>query len=354
MNDPASAAIENGLAAWTRGDLDALEQVLDPQVTLKAVEPGPWDCDSREQVMALLRLRESQRSPDQPREMRVTRRDDSTFLVSGLGGRDGTATMVTVADGRVIALQQVMAEPRDTDADAAVAALRVGNLAALGQALDARPGLARERVPGYGGRTLLHVVTDWPGYSPRGPQVVRLLIERGADPNVRSDDDERGESPLHWAASSDDVDVALALLDGGADMELPGGSIGTPMDNAIGYGCWQVAELLAQRGARIEKLWHAAALGRLDVLADLLAGEPEHDAISQAFWHACAASQRRAAERLLEAGADIDWTPDYADGTPLDVATDLPTRQQNVVDWLKGLGASSRRTSASTSQDENR
>jgi hypothetical protein len=342
VNDPASAAIENGLAAWTRGDLDALEQVLDPQVTLKAVEPGPWDCDSREQVMALLRLRESQRSADQPREMRVSRRDDSTFLVSGLGGRDGTATMVRVSDGRVVALQQVTAEARDADAEAAVAALRAGDAEALAQALDARPGLARERVPGYGGRTLLHVVADWPGYSPRGPQLVRLLIGRGADPNVRGDNDDRGESPLHWAASIDDVDVARALLDGGADLELPGGSIGTPLDNAIGYGCWHVAELLAQRGARIEKLWHAAALGRLDLLETLLADAPEHDAISQAFWHACAATQRRAAERLLEAGADIDWTPDYADGTPLDAAAGQSTRQQNVVEWLAGLGASNR------------
>ena len=179
---------------------------------------------------------------------------------------------------------------------------------------------------------------------------VRLLIERGANPNVRSDDDERGESPLHWAASSDDVDVALALLDGGADMELPGGSIGTPLDNAIGYGCWHVAELLAQRGARIEKLWHAAALGRLD-LWKTARGRPEHDDISQAFWHACAASQRRAAQRLLDAGADIDWTPDYADGTPLDVATDWSTRQQNVVDWLKETGREHQSTGAGGSQD---
>ena len=164
----------------------------------------------------------------------------------------------------MITLQQVTDEPRDTDAAAAVAAVRAGDLLALTRALEARPSLVAERVPGYGGRTLLHIVADWPGYTPRGPQVVRLLIERGADPNVRGDDDEHGESPLHWAASSDDVDVARALLDGGADMELPGGSIGTPLDNAIGYGCWQVAELLARRGARIEKLWHAAALGRLD------------------------------------------------------------------------------------------
>ena len=343
MNDSAGAAIERGLAAWTRGDLDALEQVLHPQVTLKAVEPGPWDCQNREQVMALLRQRESRRPADQPREATVTRRDAATFLVSGLAGREGTATLVTVADGRVTALQQVMDEPRDTDADTAVAAVRAGDLPALAHALQARPDLVGERLPGYGGRTLLHVVTDWPGYTPRGPEVVQLLLERGADPNVRGDDDEHGESPLHWAASSDDVDVARALVDGGADVELPDGSIGTPLDNAIGYGCWHVAELLARRGARIEKLWHAAALGRLELVDALLADAPDRDLISQAFWHACAAAQRRAAERLLEAGADLDWTPDYADGTPLDVVTNRSTRQQNVIDWLTTLGAGSSR-----------
>ena len=68
---------------------------------------------------------------------------------------------------------------------------------------------------------------------------------------------------MHWAASSDDVDVARALIDGGADINLAGGSIGTPLDNAIGYGCWNVARLLVERGARVDKLWHAAALGLL-------------------------------------------------------------------------------------------
>ncbi len=351
MSNPAGAAIEDGLAAWARGDLDALEQVLDPQVTLKAVEPGPWDCGNRDEVMALLRLRESQRPADQDRQVRVTRRDDATFVVSGLGGRDGTMTVVTVTDGRVIAMRQVMAEPRDEGADAAVGALRAGDLAALMDVLQARADLVGGRVPGYGGRTLLHVVADWPGFTPRGPEVVRLLIEQGADPNVRGDDDEHGESPLHWAASSDDVDVARALLDGGADMEMSGGSIGTPLDNAVGYGCWHVAELLAQRGARVEKLWHAAALGRLDILEQLLAGRPGKDDISQAFWHACAASQRRAAQRLFDAGADINWTPDYAEGTPLDAARDWSTRQQNVIDWLTEMGARTSRPAPVASQD---
>jgi hypothetical protein len=46
-------------------------------------------------------------------------------------------------------------------------------------------------------------------------------------------------------------------------------SIGTPLDNAIGYGCWHVARLLVTRGAKVDKAWHAAALGMLSRLAVL-------------------------------------------------------------------------------------
>ncbi len=75
-----------------------------------------------------------------------------------------------------------------------------------------------------------------------------------------------GPAPtLHYAASSDDVDVAAALIDDGADVEAPGGSIGTPLDNAVGYACWHVARLLVMRGARVEKVWHAGALGMLEL-----------------------------------------------------------------------------------------
>src|SRR5207237_5464784 len=102
------------------------------------------------------------------------------------------------------------------------------------------------------------------------PAAVALLLEAGADPN----DDTGGdcpETPLHWAASSDDADVAVVLIDGGADLETPGGSIGTPLDNAIGYGCWHVARLLVQRGAPVG-LWHAAALGMLTTVEEFLKG----------------------------------------------------------------------------------
>jgi hypothetical protein len=227
-------------------------------------------------------------------------------------------------------------------------AVHGGDVDLVRRLLSVNPDLARARFGARGGTgTALHFVTDWPGYFPNGPDIVNLLIDAGADPNALttgggSETPGPGsETPLHYAASSDDVDVAAALIDGGADLETPDGSIGTPLDNAVGYACWHVARLLVLRGARVEKVWQAGALGMLDRLDDLLAPEIEPELISQGFWHACGAGQRRAAERLLRAGADLNWEPDYAQGTALDAATGLGTRQENVITWLGSIGARS-------------
>ncbi len=227
-------------------------------------------------------------------------------------------------------------------------AVRGGDIDLVRRLLSENPELARAKFEARGGTgTALHFVTDWPGYFPKGPDIVHLLVDAGADPNALttgggSDTPGPGsETPLHFAASSDDVDVAAALIERGADLETPNGSIGTPLDNAVGYACWHVARLLVTHGARVEKLWHAGALGMLDRLDDLLVPEIDPVQISQGFWHACAAGQRRAAERLLSAGADLNWEPDYAQGTALDAATGLGTRQDNVIEWLRSIGARS-------------
>jgi hypothetical protein len=230
-------------------------------------------------------------------------------------------------------------------------AVRGGDRDLVKRLLGENPDLARARFERRGGTsTALHFVTDWPGYFPNGPDMVHLLIDAGADPNALttgggSETPGPGsETPLHYAASSDDVDVAAALIDRGADLETPEGSIGTPLDNAVGYACWHVARLLVIRGARVEKVWHAAALGMLDRLDDLLVPETDPELISQGFWHACAAGQRRAAERLLNAGADLNWEPPYAHGTALDAAMSPGTRQENVIEWLRSVGARSPQT----------
>jgi ankyrin repeat protein len=169
-----------------------------------------------------------------------------------------------------------------------------------------------------------------------------MLLANGADPNGGAEGLGRQETPLHWAASSDDVDVAEALIDGRADLEVRGGSIagGTPLDNAVGYGCWRVARLLVQRGARVDKLWHAAALGLLARTEDLARGASSEE-INQAFWHACSGGQRRAAELLVALGADLNWVPRYAKGTALDQAGHPDTGRSALVSWLQERGARS-------------
>ena len=236
-------------------------------------------------------------------------------------------------------------------------AVHGGAVDTIRRLLAAHPGLAGARLVGRdgGSGTPLHLVTDWPGYFPNGPEIVRLLVAAGADPNAHTTG--RGsdpttvtvgpfsETPLHWAASSDDVHVAAALIDEGADIEARGGSIGslagTPLTNAVGYGCWHVARLLVAHGARISSLWEAAALGDQPRVDEFLNSDPRpsRDEINEAFWQACHGGQRRMAEYLLRLGADITATPGYSDSTPLQVAEQPDTRREALATWLREQGA---------------
>jgi len=231
----------------------------------------------------------------------------------------------------------------DRVAAEAKAAIQGGDVDGLQRLLGEHPGLAAARIEGRrgGSGTPLLMVADWPGFFPNGAKVVRVLIEAGADPKARTEGGHALESPLHYAASSDDAEVAEALIDGGADIDAPEGSIGTPLANAVGYGCWQVADLLVARGARIETLWQAAALGKMARIEEIFAAEPGPTAedIKHAFWQACHGGQPRAAAYLLERGADINWKPDYAKDLPLVVAKGTGTRWGITESWLRDQGA---------------
>jgi len=234
----------------------------------------------------------------------------------------------------------------DPLAQALVEAIHAGEVDSLTGLLREHPGLASaELVDEKGGSgTPLHAAADWPGFFPRGQEVVALLIGAGAGPNVPVQGRWHAETPLHWAASSDDVEVARALIDGGADLEATGGSIagGTPLADAVGYGCWRVARLLVDRGARVDRLWQAAALGMIARADELLAsGSHSQQDLTDAFWMACNGGQRRMAEHLLARGADLNGRPSWGgDSTPLDVAeSPADTGREALLTWLGELGA---------------
>ncbi len=182
----------------------------------------------------------------------------------------------------------------------AVAAIRAGDVETLERLLGDDPSLAMARV---GPRTLLHIATDWPGGLPRVAETIRALVAAGADVDAPFSGAAHSETPLHWAASADDVPALDALLDAGADVDAGGGVIGggTPLNDATAFGQWRAARRLVERGARTS-WFDAAALGLLDRLHDV-----PGDELDAALWGAAHGGQRAAAELLLERGADPGW-----------------------------------------------
>jgi uncharacterized protein len=239
----------------------------------------------------------------------------------------------------MVAMVSIRAD--DSRAVAAVEAIHTGDVEALERLLVDHPDLATARVtdPSCGDeRTLLHVVTDWPGHFPDGRGTVAALVAAGADVNAPFGGS-HAETPLHWAASSDDVEVLDALVRAGADIEAPGSVIdgGGPLSDAVAFGQSRAARRLIEFGAKAN-LWQVAGLGLVDRLESLLGADPSptRDEITNAFWCACGGGQREAAQRLLERGADINWIGH--DGlTPLDAA--IGGDAAELAEWLRLQGA---------------
>jgi truncated hemoglobin YjbI len=145
----------------------------------------------------------------------------------------------------------------------------------VSEKLLADPALAQER---YSGRTLLHGaaaagnlttvelllrlgaepdVTDDGGHTPLyclanectrgGATVVRALVEAGA--SVDACDGVKHCTALHMAARRGSVEVAAALLDCGAGLEVRDSVGDTPLRRAVNCGKTDVAALLLARGS---------------------------------------------------------------------------------------------------------
>jgi uncharacterized protein len=224
------------------------------------------------------------------------------------------------------------------------AAIHSGDVETLQRHLRDNPDLATARVVDRRGvsRTLLHIVADWPGHFPNGSHTVAILVAAGAEVNARvvhPGPHGSSETALHWAASSNDVGVLDALLDGGADIEAPGAVFtgGTPMSDAVVFAQWRAARRLLERGATTT-IWQAGALGLLDRVRDFCSIEPPpvRQEITNAFWNACRGGQAATAEYLLDRGADLNWVGHDAK-TPCDVAQECG--DDNLTQWLRARGA---------------
>jgi uncharacterized protein len=214
-----------------------------------------------------------------------------------------------------------------------IRAIKQGDAERLSELLDADPGLATCWISS---RTPLHHFADAPGHRPNAAGVVNALVASGADLDAHARDTWHHETPLHWAASNDDVTLIDALLDAGADIEHPGSSIGggPPIQSALGYAQWAAVRRLWERGAETG-LSHMAVLGLAEHMTSLVEASPppERDDISLAFWNACRAGQLGVAQYLLAHGAERDWQAPWDGATPLDAAT--AAHQDDIVAWLR-------------------
>ncbi len=200
-----------------------------------------------------------------------------------------------------------------------------GDVIGLRQVLDAHPEVIDERgeLPGHTGRrTALH-------FGITHVVVVRLLLERGANPNIRDDGDHA--SPLHFAAESQDLEVIRLLIEHGAD---PVGE-GTMHElDVLGWAsAWDyvdarpdVVDYLLAHGARYS-MPSAVALGAVDAIRELARRSPaELNRPMDATNHrrrplhlAVVKKQAGPLATLLELGADPGQR-DRAGLTPLDQA----------------------------------
>lgn len=116
------------------------------------------------------------------------------------------------------------------------------------------------------------------------------------------------ETPLHWAASNDDVGVLDALLDGGADIEARGAVLTGPYPVGRCSGIRAVASRTPPA-----RTWSSN---------DDLAG----------------GGQRQTSEYLLGGGADLNWVG-YDRHTPLQAAHE--SGAEDLITWLRNRGAKS-------------
>lgn len=147
------------------------------------------------------------------------------------------------------------------------------------------------------------------------PEVVRVLLENGADPNKAAHD---GVNPLMMAAKNGYLAILEALIAKGADVNFSENFGCTPLVLAAKYGFLEIVNVLLNNGAQINQG------GLRDSTALYQAAENGHLAIVKA---------------LLERGAEVNKTILNHSKTPLWGAAISVNHNPEIINTLLAAGA---------------
>ncbi len=198
-----------------------------------------------------------------------------------------------------------------------------GDVEVLRRRLDANPGLVNALGSGFVKQSALHRAACKSQHA-----CLRLLLERGADVNVRDFPD--NAYALHVAAAVADLETVKILVEARSDV------IGEADDYEVGVLGWatcfrqvreDVAAYLLDHGARLN-LWTAIALDRADAVRSFVSRDPglltarmtRNQHRRTPLHHAAAKNRPQIVALLLALGADPNAT-DATGATPLTTAS---------------------------------
>ena len=203
------------------------------------------------------------------------------------------------------------------DFEAAADAVVGGDIAVLEALLHAHPELIRARSARAHRATLLHYVAangveDERQKSPaNSAQVSELLLRAGAEVDALAETYGGGTrqttlnllvSSCHPARAGVQCALVEMLLDFGAAIEGVSRD-GSPLMTALQFHYPDAAETLTKRGAKVDTLIKAAALGREDLVSKYF-GDADSGDVAVAFVWAAMHRRRNVVEMMLQKGVD--------------------------------------------------
>jgi ankyrin repeat protein len=332
---------------WATNWIERLARLQELTVTPEYVVRGSprelnWESIHRE-VAGIVEDAQRSRLLDAKAGITKTPLAEAQLFVARLHGFDSWPRFAKHIEGRLQANSPV------SQFESAADAIVTGDVATLARLIRKNPRLVRARSTRDHNATLLHYVAanGHEGFRQRTPsnavEIATLLLEAAAHADALADmygyrctTMEMLVSSVHPHAAGVQSALVETLLDFGADVDGVDHN-GSPLMTALHFHYPKAADTLARRGAKVDNIISAAALGRVDLVDRFVAADgtlrpdvplvdvpwpklPKDPAVHLAYalgW-ACAFGRDEVVELMLRKG--VDASAKDADATALHFA----------------------------------